>query len=511
MDSRGLGPTPSRSPNFEYSRSSRYEAESARMGSEMVDRPIPFSAEKRFNLVFAAAAVGVATVVGALVPVSPILALGALVALIVAPAAVVMPRLLPHILIVTIFAGAVTIGGVTVGRLAAPLALVAVISEAFASPLRLRDARGTLGLVTAYAVLAVASMAWTVSVEATLNTLASLGISLAYMGAFATLIRTRRDLRALLWTMLASSFVLGGLWITQFANGVDRRFSNAGDPNFFAALQLIVLPLIVVLASTQFSLGRRVFLYLAIAVIADSVISTLSRGGFITLAVVVGLITLLPSRTLFPSRREKAAFFTAAAVGLVILLPLAWGPLAHRFERGFKQSHVAGGRGDLWLAALHGYETHPITGLGYGGFEATSFQLLRSTPGVNLRAHLRFRDGGEFVHSAYIGSLAELGPLGLALFVGILGATARSLRRTARRAKAVGDSFLLSVANALLVGLIAFSLSSLFLSTETSRGMWVIVGLSLAIAGMVEVPGTRDRGQARVAGVAPAWRASESP
>jgi O-antigen ligase len=343
-------------------------------------------------------------------------------------------------------------------------------------------------LVTAYVLLAVASVTWTVSLAVTLTTLASLAISLVYMGAFATLVRSRRDLRAIMWTMLVSSAFLGLLWITQFASGVDRRFNKAGDPNFLAAFQVIVLPLVIVLASTQFSFGRRLLLYSAIAVIADSVISTLSRGGFITLAVVVGLLMLLPSRPLFGSRREKAAFFTAAAIGLALLLPLAWGPLAHRFERGFSQSQVAGARGDLWLAALHGYQMHPLNGLGYGGFQAASFQLLRSTPGVNLAAHLRFREGGEFVHNAYLGSLAELGPLGLALFVGILGSTGRSLRRTAQRAKTVGDSFIRSVANALLIGLLALALSSVLLSTETSRALWLIVGLSLALPRLIASP-----------------------
>ncbi|MGH2556940.1 MAG: O-antigen ligase family protein [Actinomycetota bacterium] len=456
----------------------------------MDGRPMSLSSSTRVNLAFAGAALVVAALIGVLVPISPTLAVAALVAVVAAPAAVIRPRLIPHVLVVAVFAEALTIGGVTVGRLVAPLALVAVISQAATAPLRLRHAGLTVGLIIGYASLAVASLAWTVDVRATFDALASLGISLAYMGAFATLVRTPRDLRALMWTMLGSSIVLGWLWITQFASGVDRRFSTAGDPNFFAALQVAVIPLVVVLASSQRSPGRRLVMYLAIAIIADSIISTLSRGGFVTLLMVSLLLAFLPARALFRSRREKAAFFTAAAVGLAILLPLAWGPLGERFQQGFQQSHVAGDRGDLWMAAMHGYALHPLTGLGYGGFEATSFQLLRSTPGVNLAAHARFRDG-EFAHSAYLGSLAELGPLGLLLFVGVLGAAALSLRRTARRAIASGDSFIRSVANAVLVGLLAFSASSILLSTETSRALWLIVGLSLALPGMVAPPSPR--------------------
>lgn len=456
----------------------------------MDGRPLSLSSPAGVNLAFAGAALVVAAGIGLLVPVSPTLAVAALVAVVAAPAAVIKPRLIPHVLVGAVFAEALTIGGVTIGRLAAPLALVAVISQAVTAPVRLRYAKLTIGLIIAYGSLAVASLAWTVDVRATMEALGSLGISLVYMGAFATLVRTRRDLRALMWTMLGSSIVLGGLWITQFASGVDRRFSTAGDPNFFAALQVVVIPLVVVLASSQPSLVRRLLMYLAIAIIADSIVSTLSRGGFVTLLMVSVLLALLPARALFRSHREKAALFIAAAVGLAILLPLAWGPLGQRFQQGFEQSHVAGDRGDLWLAAMHGYRMHPLTGLGYGGFEARSFQLLRSTPGVNLAAHARFREG-EFAHSAYLGSLAELGPLGLAFFVGILGATARSLRRTARRARASGDAFLRSVANAVLVGLLAFSASSILLSTETSRALWLIVGMSLALPGMVAPPPSR--------------------
>jgi putative inorganic carbon (HCO3(-)) transporter len=478
------------------------------MAGDMAERPVRISREWQLGPLFAGVALCVAAGVGMLVPISPVLALAALVALVAVPAAVIRPWLIPHILIVTIAAAAVTIGGVTVGRLAAPLALAAVMSQLFVAPLGLRDARLTLSLVTAYALLALTSITWTANLGTTLNTLASLGISLAYMATFAILVRSRRDLRMLIWTMLAASVILGLLWITQFANGVDRRFNKAGDPNFFAAFQVIVLPVAVVLASRQPSLIRRILLYLAMAIIADSVISTLSRGGFITLAVVIGLVMLLPSRTFFPSKREKGGFIVAAAVGLAILLPLAWGSLAHRFQEGFQQSHVAGARADLWLAALHGYESHPLTGLGYGAFQASSFQLLRSTPGVNLAAHLRFRNGGEFVHNAYLGSLAELGPLGLALFVGILAVTARSLRRTARRARALDDPFTRSVANGLLVGLTAFSISSFLLSTETSRVLWLIVGMSLALPRIIS---TREREPRRTHRPELALDASPSP
>ena len=194
---------------------------------------------------------------------------------------------------------------------------------------------------------------------------------------------------------------------------------------------------------------------------------------------------MLPSRVLYRSRREKAAVFLAAIIGVVMLFPFAWAPLDARFKEGFRQQDLTGGRGDLWLAAAHGYVQHPLTGLGYGAFDEVSFQLLSQTPGVNLINHVRFAvRSGEEVHNAYLSSLAQLGPLGLLLFVGILWVTARALLHASRRARASGDRQIRRVANALIVSLMAFSVSSLLLSTETSRALWLVVGLSLALPGI---------------------------
>lgn len=447
----------------------------------VLDRP--FAAGTGLDLALAAMTLAAAAAVGILAAYDPLLAVAAVVALIGVPMAVLRPTLVPPVLVVSIFAEAVTIGGVTVGRLIAPLALLAVISQILQAPAKLTGGRGALVLIGGYAFLAVASLLWTVSVGGTLDTLASLGVSLAYMAAFAVLVRAPSHLRRLLWAFALSATGLALLWMAQYALGVDRRFNAAGDPNFFAALQVVALPLVVVLLSRERDPLRRLALYLALAVIAASVLSTLSRGGFITLAIVVVLLVLLPARMLFPTRREKAAFLLTAVIGLALLFPLAWGDLRHRFEVGFSQPNVAGGRGDLWLAAIHGYRQHALTGLGYGAFKQVSFELLRTTPGVNLEEHLRFSvRAGEYVHNAYLGSLVELGPLGLGLFLGILGATARLLRRTARVARLIGDPFVGSFASGLLLSLVSFSISSLLLSTETSRALWLIVGLGLALS-----------------------------
>jgi O-antigen ligase len=102
---------------------------------------------------------------------------------------------------------------------------------------------------------------------------------------------------------------------------------------------------------------------------------------------------------------------------------------------------------------------------------------------------------GQPVHDAYLESLAELGIPGLLLFLGILGTTGFSLVRTARLASREGDAFIASAAVALAVGLAALAVASFALSTETSRETWMIVGLSLALPGMLRMSRSISKGE----------------
>jgi O-antigen ligase len=427
---------------------------------------------------------GLAAVLGVVGSISPSLALAGLVAAVVVPAAVLFPKPVIYLLVATVFAEAVTLGGVTVGRLTAPIALIAFLSQALNAPVRLREARPTMVAVGGYAMIALASVAWSVNVGASGQALGSLAICLVYMAAFAVLVRDPADLRRVLWAVVISAMVLALFWLVEYASGADRTANPAGDPNFVAAFLVMSLPLILVMASAARSGLGRAALLATVAIVAASVISTLSRTGLAALILALLLTMVLPVRTLQSSPTQKVAFLLSAMIGLALIVPTAGPALLQRFRESNYQGAI-GGRGDLWRAAWQGYREHPLTGLGYGGFKGTSFTLLASTPGVYLRSHVRFVDTGEYVHDAYLGTLAELGPVGLLFFLGIYGAVARSLRRTAREARRVGQPFIRAVCNALFIGLISFALSSLLLSSETSRPFWMLVGLGLALPGVL--------------------------
>ena len=89
---------------------------------------------------------------------------------------------------------------------------------------------------------------------------------------------------------------------------------------------------------------------------------------------------------------------------------------------------------------------------------------------------------------------------GLAAFLGVLFGAAKSLRATGRRGRDAANDLVASCANALFVSLLAFCVSSVFLSTETSRALWLMIGLSIALPSiqeraMLESPGHGDVGR----------------
>jgi O-antigen ligase len=145
-----------------------------------------------------------------------------------------------------------------------------------------------------------------------------------------------------------------------------------------------------------------------------------------------------------------------------------------------KDTAEGSGRVNEWRAAYKGFREHPVRGLGLGGFFVESNDLLRSTPGVNLRT-FRLEKAGQRVHNAYIDTAAELGLIGLFFFGGMLISTFLALLRVRRRWAGRPRNFRADTAAALVVSLIGFAVASIFLSTNLSFALFMIVGVAIAL------------------------------
>ena len=452
---------------------------------------------------WALAGIAIAIAIGAIATLGTT-ALILLAIVIIAPLVVMLwGATMTDVLIASVFLEAVSFGGLTLSRLLAPVALLVVVVALIRR--RLSFHPGPLIVpVAAYTLWAIASGIWSVSLPHTMEILGSLGIALVYMVSFATLIHDERDMRRTFTVLAAASMLIGLVSIASFAGTPilateslqgGRSQGGVGDPNFFANVQLVALPIILLMAAEAKSLMARIFFGFATIVAITSVFSTLSRGALIALVVVALILPFIPAQWLMGSQRQKKALLLilALAVGGLFTRPAFRSEVVSRVQTLFASqgadaagggSSAGSGRTELWKAAFTTIEERPLIGLGLGAFPSQSNQLLFRSPGVKLDLIATHPDGIE-AHSAYIGTAADLGFVGLGALLGIILTIFASLARLAARARRAGAVFCGRVATALTLSMVGWVISSAFIETETARPLWIVIGLTFVLGKIV--------------------------
>jgi hypothetical protein len=414
------------------------------------------------------------------------------------------PSLLAPFAILTVCVEGVVVGGVAVTRILAPCAVLLVLAELLRGGARIRLATPLLWAV-GYVSWAFASALWTTSLDGTRFLLQSLLIAVVFMLVFAALLNSERDLRRVLYVFAFTAAFIGGLSVLAFGGGTEsflgldvlqsgRSQGLVDDPDFFAAMQLVAVPLVLVLANETDSHRTRLALYIGLFAILASVFTSLSRGAFLALLLLAILLVATKPERLFQSRRQKALTLLVASFGMVLFFsrPYVRGEVVQRAESIYapkdRDEASGAGRTNLWKAAERITGEHPLTGIGYGSFTYVSEDLLLRTPGVDPLLLQNRNEGDNFVaHNTYLGTSAELGITGLLLLLGLMVSTGATLLATARRAQAAGAHFVGRVSHALFIGLASWAVTSIFLSGETARMLWIIVGLSLALPKLVDL------------------------
>ena len=139
--------------------------------------------------------------------------------------------------------------------------------------------------------------------------------------------------------------------------------------------------------------SRRVLVLAPLAVLLPTLALTSSRGAWLALAAGTAVLVLLAR----PSAAVVAAAGALAVLSLAAILVVSGGP-------GSLGRLAGENRADYWRVAWEQYRDDPLLGGGAGTFG--EHYLRRGTAGFTRTAH-----------SLYVQSLAELGPVGLALVV----------------------------------------------------------------------------------------------
>jgi O-antigen ligase len=273
----------------------------------------------------------------------------------------------------------------------------------------------------------------------------------------------------------------------QFSPYADTSRLSGGisDPNELAA---ILIPAIVIaaflLAVTSSPLWRWV-LGSIVVVTSLALFLTQSRGGLLSLAVVVLVTPFLAG----PVRlRALVVILAVAAIGIgyyaLVAPPQALGHVT-KFSVG-----SGTGREDLWRVAIQMFKNHPLNGVGTGNFQVVEPRY--ALQNINLPRVDLVVDTPKVAHNTYLHVLTELGVVGFAAFAGMLlgalGLAWRAIQTLARR----GELRMEILGRGVLIGTIGMLAAYVFITAQYEKQLWLLLGICAALSTLARAGETAE-------------------
>lgn len=318
-----------------------------------------------------------------------------------------------------------------------------------------------------YVGWAIFSAAWALAIDATWTEIPILILLFATTVVVASMIVERPTLvRPLLWAYACSAGVTAAIGVVAYIAGggplgPEDRIAAIQDQNpaYYAA---ILLPALVFTINELIN-GRTVVLGAAISLVCTvAIIASGTRGAWVAIAVVFWLF-LVPRLT--PARRVAAIGVVVILGAITLQLPGISTLITERADLAV--SSGGSGRTDIWSVGLRIFESAPVTGVGLSNFP-TAFtpERVRDTSVVITDpATLTSRAP----HNIVIGTLGELGLIGLSLLALFLGPLV--LRR--------GWGPDATAVQASIAGMLVLAL---FLDVLNLKVVWLLIAIGCALA-----------------------------
>ena len=333
---------------------------------------------------------------------------------------------------------------------------------------------------------AVDSELWAADAHVALSSASRLaqGVLLAFV--IVTCLQDKRALRiamasfvvgATASALLGLGGVAGASASATSTTATDVRVGGGlGDPNYLAAVIVPALFCTLALHTTTRRRALRVLWVVVGAVLVITLLRTESRGGFVGLAASAAVALVVGGQL---RRRILASFGGVILAAAVYFVAFASSSSLHRFI------HAGGGSGrsELWGIALNVFRAHPLAGVGLGNFSVVEPTYAAETS-ANLTKPYQELDLGEVVHNTYLHLLAELGVVGLAVFLCLVVAALVLGWRACRLLTRAGEQEAEILARGLVVGAVGMLAAFFFLTAQYEKQLWIVLAL-LAVAHVV--------------------------
>jgi O-antigen ligase len=369
--------------------------------------------------------------------------------------------------------------------------LAFVLGVALLARLRRRDVTATavdaaliLLLLLGLLVVLIASSVHSIAPEDSFTTIRTFTKDVIFAALIALSIRSVSDLWAFCgWLIFATSFSAvivvhdtfsGTSLFTTFDNATWQGALRSAGASTEAVPNVATMLLFGTLLSLVFSIRNSSarLLHIALFILGATAIAlSISRGPLVALGL-GGLLLLW--------RLRKEAFFAkaisvamlAAIVGMLVMPQ----PLITKFLATASQSEdrTVARRVSYQEIGLDLFKSSPVLGIGPGAYAehyASDRYRFVSGRGTEPRP----------LHNLYLQFAAETGTIGLMLFVGLIATVGMTFRRAAK----YSATHLRHVAEGLFVAYAAMCFQFLFLSSKSFLGLWIMVGLSIAVARLI--------------------------
>lgn len=337
-------------------------------------------------------------------------------------------------------------------------------------------------IVFLFALFVFASLLWA---EHFSSAITKISTTLQLIGLAVMIAGIVTSWRQLEWVF--RFLVLGGIaaaiiTIIQFlVLGANRAGGDISGGLNQTSMYLVILvpPALYVMRSPNAGIWRLIGLgFLIIAPLA--VLATFSRTTFL----IMPLVALVGFWQMARDGGRSLLYLILAGVGLGILL-IAFAPWERVGERGASVESVIfpsesdstqqeSSRMQHWLGGFEIFKDYPVVGVGYGNFGYRFLDYQYEVPAKYFRQ--TFRDLRS-PHSTVLGTLSELGIIGMLLLTGILIAAWRNLKVSG----AGHDRRTLIAIQALQLTLVTYVIFSFVNVTDTDKLLWLLLGLTVVL------------------------------
>jgi O-antigen ligase len=322
------------------------------------------------------------------------------------------------------------------------------------------------------------------------------GVTLYFVAAYAT--QTRDRFRSVVDGVIAVVLLGTLMEFARYAHSDNPMSAVFGNRQLLASFLLLAMPLLLTVSLVARNTRRKMVAQVAFIVVAAGLMMAQTRsawaGALVSLAV-LGTVYALRTGGLKQLARGKhrAALILVpvlGAVGLFVAVSLTSPALSARLSSlgTLASDTTLAWRLHQWSGTWEMIARHPWFGWGLGSYAVAINQFVPDSTPLDML----LRSGANLTqnaHNLYLQMLAELGILGTALYLWVLGAFFFTGFRALRRQESPSRFAVLAACLAAVAGQMVDALANpAYQFGEVSLFFWLILGIGMAAAGIAPQP-----------------------